>query len=139
MAKLRTYSLGKACIVLSLLALAGCGANTMMMNSNRMLQTMTVTPPAADGQNFAMGQVQFTAMETFSMPPSPAPVTFVAPFSGGWSVSDMNVATINQSGMAQCMPGARGSVTVMAQASSNSAGPGAMSPMVSASAQLTCP
>lgn len=139
MAKLRTYSLGKACIALSLLALAGCGTNTMMMNPNRVLQMMTVTPPVADGQNFAMGQVQFTAMGTFSRPPSPAAVTFVAPFSGSWSVSDMNVATINQNGMAQCMTGAKGTVTVMAQASTNSAGPGAMSPAVSASAQLTCP
>jgi len=139
MAKLRTYSLGKACIALSLLALVGCGANTMMMNPNRVLQMMTVSPPVADGQNFAMGQVQFTAMGTFSRPPSPAAVTFVAPFSGGWSVSDMNVATINQNGMAQCMSGMKGTVTVMAQASSNSAGMGAMSPAVSATAQLTCP
>src|SRR5260370_26197245 len=124
MSKLRTYSLGKACIALSLLALAGCGANTMMMNSNRVLQMMTVTPPVADGQNFAMGQLQFTAMVTFSRPPSPAAVTFVAPFSGSWSVSVMNVATINQNEMALCMTGAHCTLTVMAQSSSNSALPG---------------
>ena len=139
MAKFRTLFLFSPALVLSLLALAGCGAmNTDMMNSNRMLMSMTVAPAAANGMNFAMGQVQFTAMGTFSRPPSPAQVTFMAPFSGGWSVSDMNIATINQNGMAQCMH--TGMVTVTAQASTNSTSmPGAMSTAVSATATLTCP
>jgi hypothetical protein len=135
---LKTY-LCKTCLVIALLAIVGCGAmNTDMMNQNRMLMSMTVTPGTANGMNFAMGQVQFTAMGTFSKPPSPATVTFVAPFSGGWSVSDMNIATINQNGMAQCMH--TGMVTVTAQASANSTSmPGAMSTAVTATATLTCP
>ena len=139
MAKLRTLFLFSPLLTLSLLALAGCGANNnMMMNQDRMLMSMTVAPAAANGMNFAMGQVQFTAMGTFSRPPSPAQVTFMAPFSGGWSVSDMNIATINQNGMAQCMH--TGTVTVAAQASTNSTSrPGAMSTAITATATLTCP
>jgi len=139
MAKLRILYLFQSSLVLSLIALTGCGAtNNMMMNQNRMLMSMTVAPAAANGMNFAMGQVQFTAMGTFSRPPSPAQVTFMAPFSGSWQVSDMNIATINQNGMAQCMH--TGTVTVTAMASTNSTSmPGAMSMMVSATATLTCP
>lgn len=129
----------KIVLTLMLFALAGCGTNSMMMNPNRVLMSMSVTPTIVDAQNFSMGQVQFSAMGTFSRPPSPAPVTFAAPFSGGWSVSDMNMATINQNGVAQCMSGARGTVTIMAQASSNSGGMGAMSTVVTGTAQLTCP
>jgi len=136
-------SLYKSCMALMLLAVAGCGANSnmmdQMMNSNRVLQSMTVAPATADGQNFMNGQVAFTAMGTFSKPPSPAMVNFMAPFSGGWSVSNQNIATIDQNGMAQCVHEAVGTVMVTAQASSNAAGPGAMSTAVTATATLTCP
>jgi hypothetical protein len=128
-----------------LFTIIGCNAmNPNMMNSNRMLMSMTVAPAMANGGNSMNGQVQFSATGTFSQPPSPAPVTFIAPFSGGWSVSNMDIATINQNGMAQCMH--TGMVTVTAQASSNSTSmPGAMSSMgsmstvVTANATLTCP
>lgn len=124
-------------IAFLLLALAACGMNSQ----NRVLMSMTLAPTTADAQNFAGGQVQFTATGVFSEPPSPATVTFMEPFSGTWTVSNSNVATIDQSGMAQCISGASGVVTVTAVASSNSAGmsPGAMSTAVSASAMLTCP
>jgi len=122
-----------------LFTIIGCNAmNPNMMNSNRMLMSMTVAPAMANGGNSMNGQVQFTATGNFSRPPSPAPVTFMAPFSGGWSVSNMDIATINQNGMAQCMH--TGMVTVTAQASSNSTSmPGAMSTAVTATATLTCP
>lgn len=121
-----------------LFAIVGCNAmHTDMMNGNRMLTSMTVAPATASG-NSMTGQVQFSATGVFSQPPSPAPVTFMAPFSGGWSVSNMDIATINQNGMAQCMH--TGMVTVTAQASSNSTTmPGAMSTAVTATATLTCP
>ena len=129
----------QACLLAVLFTIAGCSAmHPEMMNSNRMLMAMTVAPATANGGNFMNGQVQFTATGTFSQPPSPAPVTFMAPFSGGWASSDMNVATINPNGMAQCMHS--GMVTITAQASSNSTTMrGAMSTAVTAAATLTCP
>ena len=117
---------------------AGCGS---MNSNNRVLQSMTVSPASADAQNFPQGQVQFTATGTFSMPPSPAtvPVPFVSPYSGSWISSNPNVATINQNGMAQCVTGASGTVTVTAVVSSNSAMGTQMSTGVSGTSKLTCP
>lgn len=122
----------------AILAISSCGGGSM--NTNRMLLSMTISPAAADAQQSPNGQVMFMATGTFSQPPSPAMVTFVAPFSGSWSVSNSNIATIDQNGMAQCISGQSGIVTVTAIASSNSAvGPGAMSTAVTAKATLTCP
>ena len=117
----------------------GCGG--MGSSPNRVLESMTLSPSSADAQTFPQNQVQFTATGIFSRPPSPATVPFVAPYSGSWSVSDTNVATINQSGLAQCISGASGTVTVMATASSNSAtSPGTGTAVaVSGTAMLTCP
>ena len=114
----------------------GCGSSA---TTNRILNSIAVTPPAANAQNFPGGQVQFVATGSFNKPPSPAPVPFIAPYSGSWLSSNPNVATINQSGVAQCMPGATGSVTITAIASSNSAPGGAMSTAVRGTAALTCP
>jgi hypothetical protein len=128
--------LGNACLMSSLLAIVACGG----MNSKRVLMSMSVSPAAADAQNFANGQVMFSATGTFSQPPSPAAVTFMAPYSGSWSVSDANVASIDQNGVARCVQGQTGIVTVSAIASSNSAtGPGQMSTAVTAKATLSCP
>ena len=116
----------------------GCGS--MYSSSNRVLQSVSVTPANADAQNFTMGQVQFTATGTFSQPPSPATVSFQPPYTGNWSSSNLSIATISQSGMAQCVAGAAGKVAIMAEVSSNSAtGGGQMSTAVSGKATLTCP
>jgi hypothetical protein len=108
--------------------------------SNRVLQSMVVSPATADARNSPSGQVQFSAMGTFSKAPSPAPVPFVAPYSGSWATSDLNVATIDQHGLAMCVAGASGTVTITAIASSN-AGVGTQntSTAVSGTAKLTCP
>jgi hypothetical protein len=53
----------------------GCGTS----DPNRALQSISVAPATADAQSFPNGQVQFTATGTFSRPPPPAPVPFVAP------------------------------------------------------------
>lgn len=119
-----------------LLALVACGG---MNSSNRVLMSMTLSPAAADAQNFANGQVQFTATGVFSEPPTPATVTFMEPFTGSWMVSNSNIAIIDQNGMAKCVAGTSGVVTVSAIASSNSAQAPAMSTAVSATAMLTCP
>jgi len=127
------------CISALVLAISSCGGGSM--NANRMLLSMSISPAAADAQQFPNGQVMFTATGTFSQPPSPAMVTFVAPFSGSWSVSDLRIATIDSNGMAQCVSGQSGTVTVNAIASANApVGPGAMSVGVRATpATLTCP
>ncbi len=119
--------------VLVIAALAvGCGSYSS--NPNRVLMSMTISPSMADARTFPMGQVQFTATGTFSQPPSPAPVPFGV-YGGNWSSSNTNMAMINQQGMAQCVIGASGNVTITATANSNSA----MGMQVMATAQLTCP
>jgi hypothetical protein len=132
-------SMGAALVLAAILgpALNGCGMNSM--SSNRVLQSMTVSPAVANAASSPDGKVQFKASGTFSKPPSPDVVTFVAPYSGSWTVSDLHLATISQSGLAQCVAGATGTVDVIAIASANSAGPGAMSIAVRGTAKLTCP
>jgi hypothetical protein len=139
MAKLESLSVCLALISVTALGLAlnGCGMNSM--SSNRVLQSMTVSPAIANAASSPDGKVQFKAAGTFSKPPSPDVVTFVAPYSGSWEVSNPAVATISQSGLAQCVAGASGAVDVIAIASANSAGPGAMSIAVRGMAKLTCP
>jgi hypothetical protein len=126
--------------LLGAVALTAIGCSSMNSMSNRVLQSMVIRPANADAQTSPSGQVQFSAMGTFSKAPSPAPVAFVAPYSGSWATSDLNIATIDQTGLAQCVPGAAGTVTITAIASSN-AGMGTQntSTAVSGTAKLTCP
>ena len=126
--------------LLAVFAVMSIGCSSMNSMSNRVLQSMVISPATADAQSSPSGQVQFSAMGTFSMAPSPAPVPFVAPYSGSWATSDLSVATIDQHGLAMCVAGASGTVTVSATASSN-AGMGTqnMSTAVSGTAKLTCP
>src|SRR5438105_11161937 len=103
-----------AAVAMVAMEYVGCSA----MSSNRVLQSMVITPSNATAQS---GEVQFTATGTFSKPPSPSAVPFVDPYSGSWAISNLHVATISQSGLARCVGGASGTVTVTAIASSNSA------------------
>jgi hypothetical protein len=134
-------SLSKCLALLSVavlgLTLNGCGMNPV--TTVRKLFSMTVTPSMADAARAPGGKVQFKATGTFSQPPSPDRVTFVAPYSGSWRVSNPDIATISPSGLAQCVPGASGTVDVIAEASANSASGGAMSVGVRGMAKMTCP
>lgn len=105
----------------------GCGS------SSRLLQTVLVTPATADAQSFPNGQVQFTAMGTYSQPPSPATLTQAL-----WSL-DSSIATVSQSGLAQCVAGASGVVTVTAGESAPCTGTGCTAALIRGTAQLTCP
>lgn len=126
--------------LLAAFATTGIGCSSMNSMPNRVLQSMVITPATADAQSSPSGQVQFSAMGTFSKAPSPAPVPFVAPYSGSWATSDLNVATIDQTGLAMCAAGANGTVTITATASSNSGmGTQNTSTAVSGTAKLTCP
>jgi hypothetical protein len=126
--------------LLTAFAIATIACSSMNSMSNRVLQSMVISPANADARTSPQGQVQFSAMGTFSEAPSPAPVPFVAPYSGSWATSDLNVASIDQTGLAQCVPGTVGTVTITAIASSN-AGMGTQntSTAVSGTAKLTCP
>lgn len=108
----------------------GCGNNT----SPRLLQSISVTPASADAHSFPNGQVQFTVMATYNQAPSPAPIT-----ASQWLLSESNIATISQSGVAQCIPGASGVVTVKAVVPAPCSGTGCTSVVLSGNAQLTCP
>ena len=131
-----------AIALLALLALqaVGCGSNN---NSNRFLQSVSVTPATADARNFPGGQVQFTATGAFTEPPSPALLTFKTPYSGSFTVDPM-MATIVSTGtgtvVVQCNQGASGTTTVTAGACRNAGGAGAATCTVAfGRAQLTCP
>jgi hypothetical protein len=134
------FSMTPFSYLLAAFAIATVGCGSMNSMSNRVLQSMVISPATADAQSSPQGQVQFSAMGTFSKAPSPAPVPFVAPYSGSWATSDLNIATIDQTGLARCVAGAAATVTITAMASSN-AGQGTQhtSTAVSGSAKLTCP
>ena len=132
------FTSGLLLILLLVAVHIGCSAMSSSAQ-RRVLQSMTITPSNAQAQNFPQGQVQFTATGMFSQAPSPATVPFVVPYSGTWSTSHSNIATINQTGLAECVPGASGTVTVEAIASTNSANGTQMSTAVSATAKLSCP
>jgi hypothetical protein len=113
-------------------------------NSGRVLYSITVTPPTADAQTFPNGQVTFTASGMFSVAPSPAPLTFAAPYTGQFNVANPTnppatiasvVATGNSSVTVQCTSGATGTVSVVASAFANNG----TNTVITGSAQLTCP
>jgi len=104
---------------------------------------MTISPAVADAQDFPDNQVQFTATGTFNEAPSPAQLTFMAPYTGSWGISSTSadvIATIDQTGLADCVSGAAGTVTVFALVNANSAtGTGMTGVAVRGVASLTCP
>jgi len=135
------YLLAALFVILSAVFLISCGSTNP--NNGRVLTSISVTPPTADGQSSPNGVV-FTATGTFSLPPLSAPLTFTIPYTGQFVVDNptnppMTIATVISSGMGtvtvQCAAGATGTVSVTATASANNA----MSTVVSGSGQLTCP
>jgi hypothetical protein len=112
-----------------LLLISGCGGG-----SPRLLQSITVSPASADAHSFPDGQVQFIVIGIYSQPPSPSPTT-----ASLWSVLEPKLATISQSGVAQCTPGASGAVTVKAIVPAPCRGTGCTAALLAGTAQLTCP
>jgi hypothetical protein len=133
------YTLGPVLLASMVMS---CGTTTIP-NAGRVLLSIVVTPTTADAQDFQNGQVVFTATGTFSVAPSPAPVTFAVPYTGGFVValngSNQVIATIvaNGTGTAtvQCNAGMSGTVEVGATALANNG----TSTTVSGAAQITCP
>ena len=136
----RALPLAAVVVVLLAAILISCGNNNP--NQSRVLLTVTVTPATADPQLLGVSQVVFTANGTFSETPSPAPLTFAAPYTGAFSVGTFNnqvIATIVSTGSGtatlQCVSGMSGTVEVAAVALANNG----TSNTVSGIAQLTCP
>jgi hypothetical protein len=123
------------------MAMTSCGSPSIP-DAGRVLLAIAVTPAFADAQKFG-GQVVFTANGTFSVAPSPATVTFAAPYTGGFAVatnsSNQVIATIVATGSGtatvQCVAGMSGMVEVGATASTNNG----TSTTVSGAAQIACP
>lgn len=113
-------------------------------NIGRVLYSISVTPATADAQNFPNGQVTFTASGSYSLAPSPAPLTLTAPYAGEFVVANptnppATIATVVTTGNStltvECAPGATGTVAVVASASANND----TTTVITGSAQLTCP
>ena len=129
-------------VAIIFLLIASCGGNSMMMSSTRQMQSITVTPMAANPMS-SNGMVQFTAMGNFNMAPMSANVpvrwSLGNPFSS--QPAPMGVS-INQNGLAQCS-GFMGTVTVEATAPMDPNMPISQMSMnsvnVTGMAQLTCP
>ena len=127
-------------LALTTLGVVGCG-------SSRQLQSVTISPASADAQNFSAGQVSFTATGTFSKNPSPQKltskdVTWCAGSSTGMCVGNINPGiTVDPNGLAQCLPGFTGTVTILAGAESSSMmnPDGGSQLKIFGGADLTCP
>jgi hypothetical protein len=93
---------------------AGCGNS-----SPRTLQSVIASPASADAQGFPNGKVQFTPTGVFNkMPTHVTPLPLCSATNSGatcitaWSTFPTMIATIDQSGVAQCVPGQSGTVTI---------------------------
>ena len=96
--------LGTGLLTLPLLLLAaGCGNSTP-----RGLLSVTASPATADAKDFPNGQVQFVPTGTYNK----APTTVTPQPVSAWLVSPNGIATINQSGLASCVAGQAGTVTI---------------------------
>ena len=136
----------KALLVLvaatAFLLIASCGGNSMMMSSTRQMQSITVSPMAADPMS-SNGMVQFSAMGNFNMAPMSANVPVRWSLGNPFSTQPAPMGvSISASGLAQCS-GFMGTVTVEATAPMDPNMPVSQMTMnsmnVTGMAQLTCP
>jgi hypothetical protein len=120
-------------------------AITLACGSERMAESISISPATADAQNFANGQVQFTATRYFNKQPSP-----VTPLTATWGVcaqaGNPDAVTVSASGLAQCAPGATGTYGIYANVQNPSHGVCTVAATcgggcwtVVGRAQLTCP
>ena len=143
MFKHRDYLVAAFVLLLVLAAGAASCGSSGNPNIGRVLTSVTVTPPVADGHGNPNGVV-FTAMGTFSLPPFSAPLTFAAPYAGQFAVDNptnppATIATIVATGTGtvtvQCAAGASGTVFINASALANNG----TTTLISGSGQFTCP
>ncbi|MGA8441486.1 MAG: hypothetical protein WB762_34805 [Candidatus Sulfotelmatobacter sp.] len=123
-------------LILAAIITLACGSAT---SPTRILQTVNISPPSAEGQ------VQFTALG-FYEPPYPAPVVLTATWGACYQNAPTTEVTVSSAGFAQCSVGGSGTYTVFGSAPSGArvcpdtltlCGGGGC--QVAATAQLTCP
>jgi hypothetical protein len=124
-----------AVIAVVVLAGLGCGSH---------LSSVNLTPGVADAKNFPNGQVQFIATGTYTGSSKVVPLTnltwCVGTTNGGCKGNVMSVASVSSSGVAQCLPGATGTATILAGSGGHATNPdGGFNMAVFGSAQITCP
>jgi hypothetical protein len=138
-------------LILSLIALSvaasltlSCGARSQGQDP---LQSITLSPAAADAQDYPNGQVQFIATGYYINPSRT-----VTPLSAAWGTcyqfAPTSAITVTSTGLAQCASGAVGTYSVWANdpmplapgvyscPASTACGGGCT---IQATAQLTCP
>ena len=112
---------------------------------NNELSSVTLSPSVADAQSFPGGMVQFSATGIYSGSSKVVPLTNLAwcigTASGSCIGNIATVASVNSSGVAQCLPGAKaGTATILAGTVGSVGMPdGGTTLRVFGSAQLTCP
>jgi hypothetical protein len=139
--KYSTTLLAPVAAIAFLLTLS-CGGNSMMMSSTRQMQSITVSPMAADPMS-SNGMVQFSAMGNFNMAPMSANVPVRWSLGNPFSTQPVPAGvSISPTGLAQCS-GFMGTITVEATAPMDPNMPLSQMSMnsmnVSGMAQLTCP
>jgi hypothetical protein len=123
---------------LLLIALVACGGAVANL---RVLQAITVTPAKADAPSSE--KVQFRAKGTYNL----APMTVDPLPAVVWTVgrSDFSeapvpaIATVDQNGLAKCLPGASGTIQIFANAAKEPDQPYQIHNFTSGAAELTCP
>ena len=113
----------------------GCGSH---------LNSVSLSPAVADAQNFPNGQVQFSATGTYGSSSKPVPATnltwCIGTTNGSCNGNIVSVASVTGSGVAQCLPGAAGTATILAGSGGHAGMPdGGSTLAVFGTAQLTCP
>jgi len=112
---------------------------------NSKLTSVNVSPAIADAQNFPNGMVQFSASGTYSSSSKVVPLAnltwCIGTSSGTCNGNIASVATVDNHGLAQCLPGAKAGVaTILAGSGGHVGNPdGGSTLAVFGSAQLTCP
>ena len=117
-------------------ATLGCGGSK--------LTSVRLSPAVADAQNFPNGRVQFTATGRYSGSSKIVQLNNLT-----WCIGSANgacngniaaAATVSNTGVAQCLPGAAGTATVLAGSGGHAGMPdNGFNLAVFGSAQLTCP
>lgn len=135
-----------ALAALSTLVATGCG-------SSRKLQSVTITPSAADAKSSPSGQVQFVATGVYSNSSKPVTLTSkdILWCYGGAAMGTASpgvcagnvapLASVDPNGLAQCTSATfQGTVSILAGTPGSSVMPDAGPQLkVFGSAQLTCP
>ena len=124
--------------VLVISGLSACG-------SNHQLQSVSISPAAADAKSYPSGQVQFTATGSFSGQ-SPQPlkspqITWCTGTTNGMCAGDIiQGAAVDENGLAQCNPNFTGTANIMAGTYTPATLPdGGPQLKIFGVAQLTCP